>query len=279
MRTRNRTLGGIGLAVAALATLTVTACDPYLPATKGTPVIFGVLMVDTNYNANQVFPVPPPDSPNCVLPYPEPDQAWAVSAGYAGNCDPANVAAGLPTACPVNCYPPRMGPAWAPFFQGDTTGSYQVQDPPNGKFDYTLPLAYVLNGVPPVYTAPDETVFWYSQITIQFNKLLDSSTVESGRPGDCVPSSTLRVLEGTADVTSNFSICYVPNSFTTYTGASITATIKDPDADTRGRLNPNSTYTVTGTVMDQQGATVNVLVVVRTVDDLNAVPPAVRAKK
>jgi len=277
MSTRNRTLGGIGVAV--LATLTVTACDPYLAATTGTPVIFGVAMVDTNYNSNQVFPVPPPDSPGCVAPYPEPDQAWAVSAGFAGICDPANVDVGLPTVCPVNCYPPRMGPAWAPFFQGDTTGSYQVQTPPNTKYNYTLPLAYTLDGVPPVYTAEDETVFWYSQIEIQFNKLLDSSTVESGTPGDCVPSATLRVLEGTTDVTSSFAICYVPNAFTTYTGASITATIRDPDADTRGRLNPNSTYTVTGTVKDQQGATVNVLVVVRTVDDLTVTPPALRAQK
>ena len=63
MSTRNRTLGGFGLAVAALAALSVTACDPYIAANTAAPVVLGVSMTDTAYNE-----FVPPETSDKVLP-------------------------------------------------------------------------------------------------------------------------------------------------------------------------------------------------------------------
>jgi len=259
MSTRNWTLGRIGLAVAAMAALSVTACDPFIAANKAAPVVLGVVMVDTNYNE-----VIPPDSTGCTAPYPQVDKAWADKA-FPGLCNPDNLAFGIPTVCPVQCYPPRMGPAFAPLFTGNIGGSYQTT--PAGTFTYQLPAVYALNNVPPVFLAADGSEFVYAQIRVLFNKLMDPKSIQPD-PLLPVPPSTLRVLAGAVDVTALFAVEYVPNSDTDYWGGSLTAT---PIA---GLLDPNTIYTITGTVADQQGNPLTVLAVVRTGVDVDDTPVA-----
>ena len=120
MSTRNWTRGGVGFVAAIMATISVTACDPYLAANKDAPVVLGVTMVDLNYNTD-FNGVLPGDSPGCTAPFPQPDQAWADRV-FPGLC----VAGGPTTVCPVLCYPPRTGPGYAPFFTGNLGGSYQT---------------------------------------------------------------------------------------------------------------------------------------------------------
>jgi hypothetical protein len=283
MNTRNRTLGGFGLAVAALAALSVTACDPYTAANSAAPVVIGVSMTDTNYNE-----VVPPNWDGCVAPYPEVDKAWADTV-YPSLCNPDNAAFGIPTVCPVACYPPRMGPGYAPLFTGNLGGTYKTTLPGVlSTYTYALPTAYVLGAVvpvPPVYDNQDYgATFTYGTIRILFNKLLDPKTVQPD-PLVCQPPATangLKVFRGGTDVTDTHSVCYVPNSDTEYWGASITVTSPDLDPVTETEvLQPNTTYRVAGTVQDQQGNTVDVDVTVLTGDNVVVLPPtpaAVRAK-
>ena len=272
MSTRNRTLGGFGLAVAALAALSVTACDPYIAANESAPVVLGVSMTDTNYNE-----FVPPDSPGCLAPYPQVDKAWA-DVAFPGLCNPDNAAFGIPTVCPVACFPPRMGPGYAPLFTGNLGGTYQTTLPGVlSTYTYALPTTYVLGAispVPPLYVDEFEDEFAYGTIRILFNKLLDPQTVQPD-PLVCQPPTTangLKVFNGTTDVTATHAVCYNPNSDTEYWGASITVTAP------AGVLDNNATYRVVGTVGDQQGNSVNVDVTVITGDDVVVVPAALRAK-
>jgi hypothetical protein len=254
MSTRNWTLGGFGLAVAALAALSVTACDPYIAENTAQPQVIGVTMVDTNYNETVQF-----NYTGCTAPYPEPDQAWANSV-YPGLCNPDNLDFGIPTVCPVACFPPRMGPAYAPFFLGNTGGSYQTAG--GGTYAYALPTAWNLLGAPVSYIDPLEQEFNYGQIRILFNKLMDPKSIQPD-PLSCLPTAgatpTLTVTANGTDVTATHAVCYIPNSETEYWGGSIAVT--GPD----GSLNPNTLYRVQGTVTDQQGNSVNVDVRVTTV--------------
>ncbi len=283
MITSNRTLGGFGLVVAVLAALSVTACDPYIGANNASPTVIGVSMTDTSYNE-----VAPPDSPGCVAPYPQVDKAWADQV-YPGLCNPDNIAFGIPTVCPVLCYPPRMGPGYAPLYTGNLGGTYQTTLLPN-TYTYQLPTAYVLgavNKVPPIYENDEtEQIFSYGTIRILFNKLLDPKTVQPD-PLDCKPptgAGSLKVFLGTTDVTATHPVCYNPNSDTEYWGASITVT--SPKLINLGTtanpflvpiLENNATYRVVGAVADQQGNQLNVDVTVITGDDLIVpAPPAAR---
>ena len=263
MNSRIRNVGGIGLAMAIMAALSTTACDPYLAANTSQPVVLGVLMVDTNYNG--LYSIP--DSAGCTVPYPQVDQTWAATA-FPGLCDPANIDKGLPSLCPVQCYPPRMGPGFAPLFMGNIGGSYQTI--PAGTYTYTLPAIYALSNVPPTYIAADGSEFVYAQIRIQFNKLMDPQTIQPD-PLLPVPPSTLRVLRGTVDATADFAVEYNPDSEAEYWGASIMVT------PLSGVLDPNTAYTITGTVADQQGNPLTVLVVVTTGVAIDETPlPAFR---
>ena len=260
MSTRNRTLGGLGMAVAAIVALSVTACDPYIQANTAAPVVLGVVMVDTNYNEYQ-----PPQSLQgaCVAPYPEVDKAWADQV-FPGLCNPDNAQFGIPTVCPVYCYPPRTGPAYAPLFTGNLGGSYQTTLVPN-TYPYTATAAYVLNDVPPLYAAWECGEFQYGQIRIMFNKLLDPKTVQPD-PLVAQPPSTLQVFRDGTDVTSTHAVVYNPNSDTEYWGGSVTVT------GPGGVLLEDTTYRVVGVVKDQQGNPANIDVTVNMGLDFFDVP-------
>ena len=280
MSTRNWNLGRLGLAVAALAALSITACDPYIKANTAAPVVLGAAVVDVNANefapyAYEYF------GDACTAPYPEPDPAWA-NATYPGLCDPSNLAKSIPTVCPVGCYPPRSGPAFAPFYTGNTGGSYQAVG--GVPYSYALPTdgKYTVLHVPPGPSAPLTPEFAFAQIWVQFNKLLAGATVQPD-PARCLPATDangIKVYKISpassvgigADVTvsDGFAICYVPNSATDYWGAAITAT---PAAF---ELDPDTKYTVRGVVQDQQGNSVTVDVTAIT--DAAAPPAAPRLR-
>ena len=268
MNTCNWTRGGIGLAVAVLAAMTVTGCDPYLAANTSPPVVLGVTMVDTTYRT-WILGVLPQDWVGCPQPYRDPDQAWA-DANFAGLCG------GFTSVCPVLCYPTRTGPAYAPFFTGNVGGSYKQDNGLN--YTYEVLPAYTLSNVPPSYRDPDKVTFVYNQILVLFNKTMDPQSIQPD-PLASVPSSTIQLFENGVDVTNavigttrRFNFLYVPNSDTTYTGASLTVT----GAPT---LNINSTYHLVGTVKDQQGNSLAIDVTVNTGPNLDkwVAPGALRS--
>lgn len=267
------------MAVAAVVALSVTACDPYTKANTAAPTVIGVSLTDTIYNE-----IAPPNYLGCNAPYPEVDKTWADQA-FPGLCNEENAQFGIPSVCPVNCFPPRMGPGYAPLFTGNIGGSYQTTLPGQGAtYNYTIPAAWALgalNPVPPLYQNDDaETLFTYGTIRILFNKLLEPGSVQPN-PLRCDehgtgPNAIKVFLDGT-DVTETHNVCYIPNSDTEYWGASITVTSPNviDVASYLGSPTPvfvpilvnNSTYRVTGTVTDQQGNTAPVDVTVRTGDD------------
>ena len=255
MNTRNRTLGGFGIAVAALAILSVTACDPYIAANNAAPVVLGVSMTDTNYNE-----IVPPDAPGCLAPYPQVDKAWA-DVAFPGLCNPDNAAFGIPSVCPVVCFPPRMGPGYAPLFTGNLGGTYQTTLPGVlSTFTYSLPTTYVLGAispVPPVYDNQDfggDVHLRHDPDPLQQAPGSQDRPARSARLPAAHHFGGLKVFRDTVDVTATHAVCYNPNSDTEYWGASITVTSPDLDPDTETEVSlPNSTYRVVGTVQDQQG--------------------------
>jgi Putative Ig domain len=264
MSTRNRTLGGLGMAVAALVALSVTACDPYIQADTSPPAVIGLMMVDTNYNE-----VVPPDSTGCTAPYPQVDKTWADQV-FPGLCNPANVDFGIPTVCPVLCYPPRMGPAYAPLFTGNIGGSYQTTlGGQLASYTYTTPAAWALgavNPVPPLYYDASNELFVYGQIRVLFNKLMDGASIQPD-PADCTAAEGIHVYKNGTEVFDH-AVCYVPNSDTAYWGGSLTVTPPGLDETMPEFLDPNTTYRVTGDVKDQQGNPLTFDVTVRTGDNV-----------
>lgn len=250
MRTNKRALGGLVAVV--LAALSVTACDPYMAANTAAPVVLGVTMIDTEF-----WEVPPVNNLGCTKQYPEPDQTWA-NATFPGLCNPANIDFGIPTVCPVGCFPQRTGPGYAPFYTGNLGGSYKTAA--GGNFTYQLASTYTLTGVNGTY----DDAFWgvtfvYGQIRILFNKLLDPATVQPN-PAVAQPPSgatALKVFRNNVDVTASHAVWYDPTSDTEYWGASINVT--NPAT---GTLVAGATYHIVGTVADQQGNSANVDVTV-----------------
>jgi hypothetical protein len=234
----------------------VFACDPYMAANTDSPQVWGVVVADTAYMGQQVVP---PNVDGCTAPYPQPSQSWA-DATYPGLCAPDNLAIGYPTVCPVLCFPPRMGPAFAPFFTGNLGGSYQTAA--NTTYTYTMLNAYVLPNVPSGPVGADEFVF--GQIRVVFNKLLNPASVQPD-PTKPVASSNLVITtvspaatpgDGTPINPDEYEVTYFPNSGPMYLGASIAI------MPVTGQLAADTKYTIKGTVTDQQGnpATINVVV-------------------
>jgi hypothetical protein len=257
MNTCNWTRGGIGLAVAVLAAMTTTGCDPYLAANTSTPVVLGVTMVDTRYQS-WFRGVLPGDSEGCVKPYADPDLAWA-DANFPGLCG------GYTSVCPVLCYPNRTGPAYAPFFTGNLGGTYKKFD--GTSYTYAVSTAYTLSNVPSIYVDGAGVPFRYSQILVLFNKTMDPQSIQPD-PNVSAPPATLQIFEGETDVTNTvprrFNFEYNPNSDTTYWGASVTVTA------VAGRFAANTTYHIVGTVKDQQGNSLPVDVTVNIGSDIPA---------
>ena len=266
MNTCNWTRGGIGLAVAVLAAMTVTGCDPYLAANTAAPVVLGATMIDTRYQSF-VRGVLPQDSRDCSAPYPEPDPAWITANNFQGLCG------GATSVCPVLCYPTRAGPAYAPFYTGNLGSTYKTLI--NTNFTYATAPSYTLDNVPPTFTDFTGVPFQYNQILALFNKTMDPQSIQPN-PNVAAPSTTLHLFENDVEVTNavfpstppvrRFSFEYNPNSDTTYWGASImvTANVNPATPTIRGRLLDNTTYHLLGTVQDQQGNSVDVDVVVNT---------------
>jgi hypothetical protein len=296
MSKRNTTLGRIGAAVAAASLLAMTGCDPFIGANTAAPVVLGAAVVDVTGATSFGWTVPPfgynypaiPDLDNgCYAPYPEPDLAWA-QAAFPSLCVPQNAVDFLPTICPVSCFPPRTGPAYAPLFAGNLGGSY-VADVLGAQVTvkYELPASgkYTVIQVPTDYEPLNGQLF--SQIYIQFNKLLDPKSVQPVAttcvPPPLVEGSTLPRVEAVSpansesameDVTDQFTICYNPSSSAEFWGASIIATPTAVNADDFPVLAPDTRYRVFGRVYDQSGAGVDVDVTVIT----NPAAAPIRAK-
>jgi hypothetical protein len=261
MRKHNGILG-TGLAVVAIAVMATSACDPYEEANTSQPQILGVAVIDTNFN--EASPVD--TGTTCTPAYAEPDHAWAAST-WPGLCSEGSFEGGLASVCPVTCYPPRVGPAYAPFFTGNLGGSYQCQNyagmpaddsiggtPVNNAcgaatgtvtYQSLFPAGgnWVLNGVP---TAPVADPFWetdflFAQVRILFNKTMSGATIQpdpevctakAASPSDptFVSVSFNPIATDAADgtdVTPDFDVCYNPNSAVSFWGASITATCRE----------------------------------------------------
>lgn len=231
--------------------------------------IIGVVLAD---------PVPhdavPPDVAGCTPPYPEPDHAWA-NAAFPGLCVPENLAIGFPTVCPVMCFPPRTGPAFAPFFLGDLGGSYPTAS--GGTYAYAPPAdgRYVLADAPflPVPGSASSDPWFFTKVRVTFNTLLTGSSVQPD-PAVCVAAAGLEVFVGPStspgpgtERTSDFDVCYEPGSVVSYWGASITF------APRSGSLLPATRYSLVGSVLDPRGFPVPVDVAVSTasVGDLGPV--------
>jgi hypothetical protein len=261
MSNRNWTLGGIAAVV--LAAVGIASCDPYIQPVGGSPQILGVVVSDVNF-AGAV----PSDIPGCVAPYPEVNVTWA-QATYPGTClDTAG-----PSMCPVPCFPPRMGPLFAPYFTGNLGGSYQCTttatnprcavDGSNGTYVFGMPAAWILRNVPAAAMADGSQ---FSQIRVVFNKMLLPSSVQAnpGTSTTCTAAAGLSVTVNGAVSTGTFDVCYWPNSFVTDAGASLTVT---PKADATGaipELLAGATYVVAGSVSDQDGNSLPITVTVIT---------------
>jgi hypothetical protein len=291
---------GIGLAAVATAVLAFSACDPYEGANTAQPTILGVAVIDANFNEVNVVDT----GTTCTPAYPEPDQTWAASA-WPGLCVTSNYENGVASVCPVTCYPPRVGPAFAPFYTGNLGGSYQCANyaglpitPPNNlcggasatvTYQSMVPAGgnWVLNGVT---VAPVTDNFWgaeylFAQVRILFNKMLNGATVQpdplvcDAKVASASDPTFVSVFfnpvaadaaDG-ADVTADFDVCYNPNAATSYWGASIQATCRSLGTSpacpdaASPALAPNAKYTIRGLVRDQDGNQATVSVVIRTV--------------
>jgi hypothetical protein len=275
--------------------VTVTGCDPYQAPNKSTPIVIGAAAIDANFNA--VVPYPGPTFSGVTFPYPEPDPTWA-NANFPGLCDPANALVGITTVCPVSPFPPRTGPAYAPFFTGNLNGSYNCYNSPpseatpannacgtTGTFNYSLPA----NGIFRVLAVPYDTVtllgtdFAFIQFRVLFNKLMNGKTIEPV-PGTGVAKTDTG--DGLFVRVTKQALLPVgsPEIDVTCTAANVTASgcpagtftvsyVPNSAVSYFGGsiavepvdfvLEPATTYRVSGVVADQQGnqATVNTVFV------------------
>jgi len=267
--------------VAAMATLSSIGCDPYIAADTSAPNIIGVMMVDTSYNTWNYTGMAPPDSYGCIAPYEQVAKTWA-DVAFPGLCNPGNAAYGIPTVCPVNCYPPRVGAAYAPLYTGNMAGNYEAPIPggtrvvtysnlmPASAKAWRLGAGLLQSKVPPNYLDWQGDWMTYGQIRILFNKTMNPASIQPD-PLTCAYAktpTTLRVQKNGSEVTGDYAVCYIPNSDTSYWGASLTVT---PPGDF-ATLDNNATYRVFGTVTDQQGNSLDIDVQVVTGNDL-ADPP------
>jgi hypothetical protein len=278
----------LGSALVAVATL-VTACDPYLGANTAAPAVIGLMVVPgATANRNYNFVVDQPAvCPGGQLPYPEASGSWfaATYPGGKGNCGDGQT---VLTACPEDCWPPRTGPGFAPYFLGDLSASYGCADPADtrcvgGKYSYAASAAYVVDNVPPGTTDffPDGLRYRYNQMRILFNKGMDGSTIQklaanatAGSLCDGADGITV-TKQGPLDaapvnIKPLVNVCYVPSSSNLNWGSSMTVQYRIVTGTSAPALDPSTTYVITGTVKDQQG---NDLPVSATFTTLAATPP------
>jgi len=263
----------LGSAVVAVATL-VTACDPYLAANTAAPSVLGIMVVPgASANRNYNFVVDQPAVCPGGLPYPEVSGTWFNNTypGGKGNCGDGTVI--LP-ACPQDCWPPRTGPGFAPYYLGSTAASYGCADPadprcPGGKYSYATSAAYTLTNIPPLNTGavndnPILGTYRYNQMRILFNKGMLGSSIQK-LPENATAGALCDAADGITvtrqgptdaapvDETLLFNVCYVPSSSNLNWGASMTAQYRIVTGTSAPPLQPLTTYVVSGTVKDQQG--------------------------
>jgi hypothetical protein len=274
---------------AALAAVLVTAsgCDPYQSANTSQPIVIGAAAVDLFFN--EVVPYPGPVD-TIPFPYPEPDPTWA-NTNFPGLCNPANASVGITTICPVSPFPPRTGPAYAPFYLGTNTGSYTCANSAatdvtpanntcvNGTYTYSLPSDGIFRVpfVPYDVVTLQGTDFDFIQLRVLFNKLMNGKTIEpvpgigvaKVDDGDgtfvrvtkqavAIGSPVIDVTCTPTNVTADgcpagtFTVTYVPNSAVSYFGG--TLSVEPVDAVLEAATN----YRVDAVVADQQGNKVTV---------------------
>lgn len=262
---------------AVLSGTALTGCDPYVGQDTSAPTVIGVAVVDPAFASNTGYAPTmdtlPSNPLGCTAPYPEVDQTWA-NGVVPGLCDPNNVANYMPTVCPVYCFPPRQGPAFAPLYTGTLGGTYKcasTTDPrcnTAGEYVYRLPSAWIIPNVPPGIVAFPEGDFAFSRITILFNKLMNGATIQAS-PDSEVAASTVKIYAispaassglGT-DVTADWAVQYVPNSAVGFWGGSLIAV---PLLPTPGELEADTKYTIVADVKDWEGNAVQVNATVLT---------------
>ncbi len=275
----------LATAVVALAG-TVAGCDPYIGANTAKPVVLGTIVVASssttnrnyNYDIGQLFPPAVCPGTPAAQPYPYPAATYnwfkTTYPGGTGNCgdgtDPSL------TLCPETCWPPRTGPAFAPYFLGDTGASYgcDTSDPRcvGGKFTYTTSSSYTITNIQPgiIPAACIGLSMKWNQLRIVFNKEMDGSTIQTlaanttaGATCDAAPGIVVTKKGLTdavpVDVTAAMNVCYVPSSSNVNWGASMTVQPRViAPATSSLPLDADTTYHVTGTVKDHQGNSLDV---------------------
>ena len=272
----------LGSAVVAVATL-VAACDPFLPANTAAPVVIGAIVVPAsstiNRNYNGVVLQPDDGGYACPggLPYPSASGAWfdATYPGGKGNCGDGS--GPTPLACPQSCWPPRAGPAFAPYYLGDNSASYGCAIPldprcSGGVHSYATAAAYVISNIPPgvIPASVLGASYKYNQMRVTFNKSMDGSSIQKLLPNTttgalCDPADGILVTRrgpadtAPVDVTLLMNVCYVPSAGNSNWGASMSVQPRIvPPATSSPGLAASTTYRVTGSVKDQDGNTLAV---------------------
>jgi hypothetical protein len=290
----------VSLLGAVIATaMLATACDPYLGANTAKPVVLGVMVIaGTPQNRNWNFPMSAIGEPAVCpggLRYPPASGTW-FAATYPqgkGNCGDGTTTL---VACPEDCWPPRSGPAYAPYFLGDTSGSYGCAIPGDprcsgGNYSYATSASYSVADVPPG-TVDDPNVallLRFNRFWIQFNKSMDGSTIQNLPAGatqgrDCVAAAGITVTRqlptdaAPVDITALMNVCYIPSSSNVSWGSAMSAQYKFTGTSntTAPALEANTTFVVAGTVKDQQGNSLPVSATFVTGPDYVAPVPAAR---
>ncbi len=172
-------------------------CDPYVAPNKSQPIVIGAAALDVS---DFKFTPYPGDVVTIPFPYPEPDWTWAASA-FPGLCNVTSAAQGTSQVCPVTPFPPRTGPAYAPFYLGNNSFSYTCKNgqtwpvttpptdplvpvndtcPASGTYTAALPTdgIFVVNDVPFDVVTLSGSDYLFVQLRLIFNKLLNGKTIE-----------------------------------------------------------------------------------------------------
>ena len=291
----------LGCAVLAAATL-VAACDPYAAANEAAPKVLGVIVVPASSTNNRTYfsPVLQPESAGFAcpssrpapheLPFPPASGSWfaATYPGGKGTCGDGTTTL---VACPEDCWPPRAGPAFAPYYLGDNGGSYGCADTTDprcvgGKYSYAPSDSYAIDNIPPgvIPASVLGASYKYNQFRVVFNKPMLGSSIQvlpaTGvtTTNRCVAGPGIVLTSGpvggaqTPEDLALWSVCYLPNSSNENWGAAMTVQPNFTVATNAPALPANTTYVLTGTVKDWQG---NDLAVNASFTTSAGFPPAV----
>ncbi len=268
----NTTFGGFGLAVAVIAAVAVTGCDPYTAANESPPEILGVLVADINVNAIQPARCSASADMGCAADFDCPTGETCVydtlqAPGSSATCDPQPVGVLVtPTGC-IYQLPRRAGGIWGPGYPTVGGGGAWTVD--------QVPVGAGSSGWP---GTAGNYVWAFAGTRIIFNKLMDGSTIQTD-PVNLTPppGSNLKIDEtvgavttticdpgGTPAVPCQFDVFYDPSSPTPNYGASM---VLVPGAGYNGGLLlPDATYHFTvSTVLDHQARSIPIDVTVSTI--------------